>query len=66
MLSADYLGAVDIISFKKDICNTVRDALSTLEDIELQWEMQPDSAELRGKYYLLRYYLDYIRRYCEL
>jgi hypothetical protein len=43
----------------------VKDALPVLEEIEVEWELDHNSQELREKYYLLRHYLDYLRRFCE-
>ncbi|MFQ6067745.1 MAG: hypothetical protein ACE5K3_10810 [bacterium] len=50
----------------KGVANSlVKDALKVLEEIEVEWELDHNSQELREKYYLLRHYLDYLRRFCE-
>jgi len=51
--------------FKGVANNLVKDALNVLEEIEVEWELDHNSRELREKYYLLRHYLDYLRRFCE-
>lgn len=43
----------------------VKDALKALEDTQVGWELEYNSQELRGKFYLLRHYLDYLRRSVE-
>jgi hypothetical protein len=51
--------------FKGVVNSLVKDALKVLEEIEVEWEFDHNSRELREKYYLLRHYLDYLRRFCE-
>ncbi|MBU3959179.1 hypothetical protein KJ644_05310 [Candidatus Dependentiae bacterium] len=43
----------------------VKDALKTLEDTRVEWELEHNSQELREKFHLLHHYLDYLRRFIE-
>jgi hypothetical protein len=40
-------------------------AKNILDDAETEWESDHASVELRDKFHLLRFYIDYLRQYCE-
>ena len=42
-----------------------KDALKVLENTEVEWELDHNSQKLRENFYLLRHYLDCLRRSCE-
>ena len=51
--------------FKAVVKVLARDSLKTLENTEVEWELDHNSQELREKFHLLRHYLDYLRRFVE-
>ena len=55
----------DLEVFKGTADSLVKDALKVLEEIEAKWELDHNSQGLREKFYLLRHYLDHLRRLCE-
>lgn len=51
--------------FKSMVRVLARDSLKALEDTEGEWRLNHNSKELREKFHLLHYYLDYLRRSVE-
>jgi len=51
--------------FKAVIKSVLNNAFKALEDIEVEWELDHNSQELREKFHLLHHYLDYLKRFCE-
>jgi len=51
--------------FKTVMKNVLGDVLKTLEETEVDWELDHNSQELREKFHLLHHYLDYLKRFCE-
>jgi hypothetical protein len=51
--------------FKIVTKSLVVEALKVLEDIQVEWELDRDSEELREKFLLLEHYLDYLKRFSE-
>ena len=51
--------------FKAVVKVLARDSLKTLENTQVEWELDHNSQELREKFHLLRHYLDYLRRFVE-
>ncbi|MEW5803266.1 MAG: hypothetical protein AB1847_14310 [bacterium] len=51
--------------FKTVARHVTTSAASVLDETWAIWEIDPSSKELREKFSLLEYYLDYLKRLCE-
>lgn len=58
-------GLSEFDCFKAVMRTVLIDALKTLEGIEVEWELDHNSQELREKLHLLQHYLGYLKRACE-
>jgi hypothetical protein len=52
-------------NFKGVTKKIVASALKTLDEIQMLWEIDRGSMELREQLHLLQHYLDYLKRFCE-
>jgi len=55
----------DIPPSRERVEHAVSNARTVLDNAEAQWEMDHNSVDLRDKFHLLRYYIDYLRQYYE-
>ena len=52
-------------SFKILVRNLVKNIEKKVDEAQLLWEIEPESKELRQKFYSLNKYLFYLKRFCE-
>jgi hypothetical protein len=57
--------STDGYHFKPGARNVIISAASVLDETWALWEIDPSSKNLREKFYLLEYYLDYLKRFSE-
>lgn len=55
----------NIEGFKAAIKNLDKTAIKVLDETESLWETNATSREVKGKFHLLRQYLDYMKRLCK-
>lgn len=55
----------NIEGFKAAIKNLDKTAIKVLDETESLWETNATSREVKGKFQLLRHYLDYMKRLCK-
>jgi len=52
----------DTAQFRTVASHVIISAASVLDETWALWEIDPSSRDLREKFYLLEYYLDYLKR----
>ena len=57
--------ATEMDHFKSGARDVIISAASVLDETWALWEIDPSSKDLREKFYLLEYYLDYLKRFSE-